>query len=789
MFPVLSANGQSGYNLTKSLRFRSSATAYLNRTPASASNKNTWTWSGWIKRGKLTGYQMLFEAGPSGSVNSGIQLHNASDSYSLELYVYNAGYTARILSSQLMRDPAAWYHVVAVYDSANATASNRLLLYVNGVQVTALAVATYPAQNTNSDINGTTQHNIGQFVGESYYDGYMAEVNFVDGQALTPSSFGSFNSKTGVWQPAKYTGSYGTNGFYLPFTNTASTTTLGYDSSGNGNNWTTNNFSLTTGSNYDSMTDVPTLTSATTGNYAVLNPLDGNFSFGNCNLYWYSAVAAWLTARATMAVSSGKWYWEVTGTNIVPGSSYVMNGVDNFSLNTFGNVYPGATATSYGYLNTGDKYPGGIAYGASYGDNDVIGTALDLDAGTLTFYKNGVSQGVAFTGITGTYVPAIGEYGAIISANFGQRAFAYTPPTGHVALNTYNLPDSTVLQGNKVMDATLYTGNGTTNVITNSAGFKPDLVWMKDRPSVASNVLFDSVRGVTGSGGGGLLSNSTNVEDTTNTYENLVSFNSNGFTLGAVSSGNNVPNYSGEAFVGWQWQAGQGTTSSNTSGSITSTVSVNPTAGFSVVTYTGTGATGGTIGHGLGVAPSLIIAKNRTDTYGWPVYHKSLGSSSYFSLNTTDAVGTISNYWGTPNSTTFGVWNNAGSANNATGAPYIAYCWSEIAGFSKFGTYTGNYSVDGAFIYTGFRPKFILIKAVNNAYDWELIDTSRSPYNGSSKYLQPNLSNAEYSTTSDNIDILSNGFKMRNNWTRLNDTISYIYAAFAENPFKNALAR
>jgi len=251
-------------------------------------------------------------------------------------------------------------------------------------------------------------------------------------------------------------------------------------------------------------------------------------------------------------------------------------------------------------------------------------------------------------------------------------------------------------------------------------------------------------------------------------------------------------NQSSITYVGWQWQAGQGSSSSNTSGSITSTTSVSTTAGFSVVTYTGNGTAGATIGHGLGVAPSMFIVKNRSNAgTHWAVYVSALGNTGALFLSSTTSFDVASAYWNntSPDNSVFSVGGSSGMNGNTQ--TYVAYCFAEIAGFSKFGSYTGNYSVNGPFVYCGFRPKFILIKCSSQAYDWELIDTSRSTYNGASNYLQPNLTSSEYSTTTDIMDILSNGFKLRTNWTRVNDSSpnTFIFMAFAENPFKNANAR
>jgi len=774
-------------NLNNSLRFRLSASAYLNRTPSQASNRTTYTWSAWVKRGSLGNYFTLFGAGTTAPTYDVIRF-NSSDQ--LEFFTAGAA-SVDVVTSQVFRDPSAWYHIVVAVDTTQATAANRVMFYINGNQVTSFAAATYPTQNSVNSINNTVPHAVGATAVNStfntYFDGYMADINFIDGQALAPYYFGN-NDANQVWKPIKYTGTYGTNGFYLTFGNTISTTTLGYDSSPNGNNWTTNNISLTAGTTYDAMTDVPTLTSATVGNYCTLNPLDKYSTVTTlaANLQSTSGTAStWTAIAGSFAVSSGKWYWEYT-VNATGVADY-MNGIISTSDNISNALFPGQTSTSYGYYSVnGQKYNNntGTSYGATYQTaGDIVGVALDLDGGTLTFYKNGTSQGTAFTGISGTFKPAYSSTATstVNIINFGQRPFSYTPPTGYVALNTYNLPTPTILQGNKYMDATLYTGNGSTQSITNTAGFKPDLVWVKSRSAATDHKLTDSVRGVTKA----LISDTTGAE-TTDT-NGLTAFNSNGWSLGTDTNYNNNT----ATYVGWQWQAGQGSTSSNTSGSITSTVSVNTTAGFSVVTYTGTGANA-TVGHGLGVAPSMIFFKQRSGgtARAWQVYHVSMGNGGGMYLNQTNAYTADSTAFNntSPTSSVFSLGSSV--YPNQSASPIVAYCWAAIPGFSAFGSYTANASTDGPFIYCGFRPKYILIKGSVAGNNWVVLDTSRSPYNVANLYLLPNSTNVEGSG-GDLIDIVSNGFKIRDSGSDVNYSsgATYIYAAFAENPTKISNAR
>jgi hypothetical protein len=762
------------------LRFRSAASAYLNRTPASAGNRKTWTWSGWVKRGALGGTQALMGARLDDS-NRDYFYFNSDNA--LAMFDRQGGTNiVSVVTPAVFRDPSAWYHVVWAIDTTQATSTNRIKVYVNGVQQT-LTFNTTPSQNADLYINTAQPHRIGDLDGSVYFDGYMTEVNFIDGQALTPSSFGGTNAVTGVWEPRQYTGTYGTNGFYLNFKDNTSTTTLGYDYSGNSNNWTTNNISLTAGSTYDSMLDVPTqwigygnAYETTRGNYATLNPLNSpsgvTLSSGNLN-YTSGGSSNNTIAYSTISVSSGKWYAEYTHTT---GTQLVGIAASTASATL---SYPGQDATSYGYAsNNGEKYNNGAsAYGATWTANDVIGIALDLDAGTLTFYKNGTSQGTAFTGITGTYKFGIGNNsGSTVTGvmNFGQRPFAYTPPTGFKSLCTTNLPSPTILQGDDYFNAVLWTGNGSSQTIS-SYDFQPDFAWIKSRSTSDNHNLMDAVRGATKR----ICSNLSSAESTET--QMLTAFTSNGFSLGTDAGVNG----SGATYVGLAWKA-NGAGSSNTAGSITSTVSASPTAGFSVVTYTGTGANA-TVGHGLGVAPTMFIVKRRDTIDDWFVYNQNIGNTNYLRLNSVSASATF-NFWQNTNPTSSVFSISSDVSVNGSGSTYVAYCFAPVAGYSAFGSYAGNGSADGAFVYTGFRPKFVMIRSTSNLREWFMVDTARSTYNVVNLYLRANTSSAQGTDTI--MDIVSNGFKMRNSDTAFNGSgETYIYMAFAENPFKNALAR
>ena len=805
MFVIGSNGASTGYNLTRSLRFRRSASANLSRTFGSGGNRQIFTFSLWLKRGALSSSQFQFIGVDAGGSNEFVIKFGAADT--LTIYDYQSAYNLNLVTTQVFRDPSAWYHIVVAIDTTQATAANRVKLYINGTQVTAFGTATYPSQNYNTMVNYTvgTSYRIGVLSSSlNYFDGYLTEINFIDGQALTPSSFGSTNALTGVWQPAAYTGSYGTNGFELNFSDNSALTTasnvgLGKDFSGNANYWVTNNISITAGVTYDSMTDVPTLTSATAANFAVLNPLKTAGTVTNANLGYVATAFADQNVFASMALPSAtKIYFEATFTTGTVAGVYAGIGIatQDISLSTgLGTVTNSWAIESNQAIDSINRVQGvATSYGGGtyFGNNDVCMVAVDQASGKIWYGKNGTwfSSGDPAAGTnaaattvstTATLFPASTIYGTspVLAFNFGQQPFTYTAPTGFVALNTYNLPTSTIVKGNTVMDATLYTGTGASLSVTNTASFKPDLVWIKSRPQARSHRLQDSVRGV----GNRLASDQTAAEVVD--ASSLTSFDTGGFSLGT----NINYNTSAEAFVAWQWQAGQGTTSSNTSGTITSTVSVNASAGFSVVTWTGTGANA-TVGHGLGVAPQLIINKPRNAADNWISWHTSLGALGYIYLNLTNASASAAAVWNStlPTSSVFSVGTS--SNINTSAQTMVSYCWTPIAGFSAFGSYTGNGSADGPFVYTGFRPKWVMVKRTDASGNWWMYDTSRSTYNAAILYLFADSSAAEVSDVTEPIDFLSNGFKLKIATYQPNTSgATFIYMAFAENPFKNALAR
>ena len=330
------------------------------------------------------------------------------------------------------------------------------------------------------------------------------------------------------------------------------------------------------------------------------------------------------------------------------------------------------------------------------------------------------------------------------------------------------MPYATIDSPNKHFDTTTYTANGGSQTITNSGSMQPDFFWGKVRSTTSNNILINSVVGVSKY----LYSNTTGSEVTDANY--FTSFNSNGFSVGS----NNYSN--GTTMVAWQWKGG-GTGVSNTAGTISSTVSANTTSGFSIVTYTGNLTAGATVGHGLGVAPSMIIIKNRNSATEWLTYHKSLGNGKYLALQSTAAQAGSVTIWGT-SSTTFTLAQAYGDYNG-NGNSLVAYCFAEVKGFSKFGSYTGNGNADGTFVYTGFTPAFLIFKSSSlGTTNWQLLDNKRNTFNPQNNHLRPNGSGAEF--TNYPVDFLSNGFKFRNTDGDNNQSgETYIYMAFVSSPF------
>jgi hypothetical protein len=533
-----------------------------------------------------------------------------------------------------------------------------------------------------------------------------------------------------------------------------------------------------------------------------LNPLDkSNYGTAptNGNLSVLSSVN-FVEDRfvGTIAVNSGKWYFETTITGTLANTQIGIHDANSAA----------STPTMYRtYVSGGSKQSGGTtsAYGNSFTTNDVIGVAVDMDSGRIWFSKNGTYQAsgdpvagtnAAFTDLSGTITPFAVYYQTDLGTsghnlNFGQRPFAYTAPSGFRALNTQNLPTPTIgatpaTQAGKFFNPVIYTGDGVNGRTVGGVGFQPDLVWIKNRNSSAYwHTWIDSVRGADRN----IWSNSTAAEQLADPNGSVGSFVSDGFTAKAGSTGIRNTNGSSEPYVSWNWKAnGAGVT--NTAGSITSTVSANTTSGFSVATFTTPSSGAFTFGHGLGAAPAMVIAKARaTAGFAWVVYHRAIGPTKYLALNGTGTPITLSSVWNDTAPTSTVVSSTA--AGLGASQTYVAYCFAEVPGYSRFGSYVGNGSADGAFVFCGFRPAYIMVRRITSGGgDWLIIDVSRSPTNVMDDYLEANTANTEGTTSLSDVDFLSNGFKWRTAQPDRNGSgDEFVFMAFASAPQKFALAR
>jgi hypothetical protein len=772
-----------GYTIENSVRL--DGVGDMSRTVGSDGDLREWSWSFWVKRSGLgTNGSLGFNIGGTyvdASNRSIVRFYSSGNGTDDFYWAERSGGAWREdqWTDAQYRDPSAWYHILLVWDTDGGT-TPRARRYINGVQITDLGSSPAAAANADSGTNkaGTFQlFDQAGFPGREF-EGYCAEMHFVDGSALEPTDFGEFNTD-GVWIPKQVTGiTYGSNGFYLDF---ADSSDLGNDVSGNGNDFTSSG--LTTA---DQMLDTPT------NNFCTWNPLKTNssatLSDGNLN---YTASGAQRTT-STFAVNSGKWYAEFTISAATGSQTWGVVDIAQVSLS---DAYIGQRSYEWGIDGLARTYNNG-SNAANYTDfsaSDVIGIALDMDNGKVWFRGNDgtfLSGGDPaagttpdFSGLSGDICFAAQFTGGNVTINCGQSAYTNAPPTGFNALSTANLATPSITDGSAHFQPTLYTGTGSSLAVTQSGNstFQPDWVWIKGRSGATEHVLTDAVRGVTKE----LSSNDTGAEETV--AQGLTTFGSAGFTVGTDGSYNT----SSATYVGWQWKA-NGAGSSNTDGSITSTVSANTTAGFSIVKYAGNLSTTGsaTVGHGLGTAPLVVISKSLDstagDSGGWSVQHTSLPASNILRLNTTAATsdksgnGTLSS----PTSTVF--YTNYTEGLNVTGNDYIAYCFAEIPGYSSFGSYTGNGSTDGPMIFTsGMKPAWLTVKrAVGGTGNWDMFDIKRDPINPADAVLDADSSGAEASYATIDFDFLSNGFKVRGTQSNINASGStYIYMAFAENPF------
>ena len=794
------------YEIEQSVIFNKLDSSYMVRTPSSTGNRRTWTLSVWLKKtdviatGNADSYQFIY-GGQSAHETSIRFVNNQIGLNSWTGSAYEFNWT----TTRQFRDTSAWFHLVVAFDSTQGTNTNRIKVYINGEQETPTTVA-YPDQNLDTRMNLS---GLAQYIGRYYtttsgeyldYNGYMAEFNWLDGTAAAPSSFGETNSATEQWIPKEYSGSYGTNGFYLKFVSGA----IGTDSSGEGNNQTVGNIA-----NYDVVTDSPTNNFCTYDGLIGSDPLVVR-SFGNlyAPLRANTSYPGQNRVSGTMRIpTSGKWYWEIRYQS--SGRSGCNVGIRRESDGDF----IGASGVyGYSYYNAlgGKKNYNGTtsAYGAEWYDNNAtykISVYYDADLGKIGFKLNGSDQGFAFTDVVSTsYVAGVdnsaGNSTNIInmSANFGQNGafggaetaqgnadangigdFYYAPPSGYLALCTANLPDPAIALPSAHFNTVLYTGTGATPQTVTGVGFQPDFVWIKNRPTGATNyVMYDAVRGTNKT----VASSTTNAESSDDTA-GFSAFTSDGFTLRSLTTAQGTQNTLNQAHVAWNWKA-NGSGSTDTSGDIDAVVSANQTAGFSIVTWTANGSNTATIPHGLGVTPEIIFYKARSASGNWNTWTTAIdGSNDSLLLNTTGAKSDNSGIYGNLTSSVFPNW---GLGNGTT---QVAYAFASKPGFSKMGSYTGNGNASGPMVNTGFKPAWVMVKRTDVAKDWIILDVKRDIDNVANHRLFPNLADAE-ATAQLPMDILSNGFKLRISDSNYNANAgTYLYMAFAESPFKTANAR
>ena len=759
------ANAGASYEIDQSIRFNVDDSAYLEWSSYSGSptSGTDCTFSFWVKRCRLGATQVCIYGGDaSGSTYEMIRF--ASDD---QFRVAQASSAYDLTTTQVFRDVSAWSHFVVAFDTDNGTAADRIKMYHNGSRITDFSVQTNPSSGyvTNFNTGGSGEAiQIGREGGNSQFlDGYMAEIVFIDGQALTPASFGETNDD-GVWIPKKYSGAYGTNGYYRTGQDSSA---LGDDTRGNGNDFTSSGVAAA-----DQMSDSPTK------NWCTYNLLRtrGTNTLSNGNLQ-AAAGSAGAYVTSTFGVSSGKWYWEYTFTGTY---NFPIVGIMGTALYQDASPSQLTNAVLY-YSSNGNKYidSTGSSYGASYAVSDKIGVALNLDDNEITFFKNNSTQG-AISISNREYTPLVGEEGSSnggIIANFGQSDFEYTPPTGFKALNTSNLPAPTIKDGSAYFQPKIYTGSTSAQDITFSGNsdLPPDWLWFKAR-SASDHFVFDRLRGVLKT-----ISTNDKTAEVTSTGS-MTAFGADGFSLGDGGSDNDINGVDGTNYVVWGWAA-NGSGSSNEDGSINTTAtSANTTAGFSISTFTGTGS-GATVGHGLGAKPSVVLVKCfGTASTHWIINDWSGDYSNKLKLNENEAASSSSGFVTAASSTTFTLGTDTDV--NGSSRTYVAYCFGEIPGYSSISSYSGNGNADGPFVFTGFAPAYVLWKNRTTAGNhWIVADRARSPGNVSVERLFPDLTNAENTSTAI-CDFLSNGFKIRSTMGEINtsgDTI--IYMAFAENPF------
>ena len=822
----------AGYELEDSLRYNTGDTPALYKDVGSdATNGLIMTLSFWTKRGKLGAYYRIGGCKKTGTTTN--LEFGFMDSNLFEFYFWDDSDTAYgINTDAVFRDCSAWYHFTLIFNAADSTAADRMQIWVNGVRQDVTARNSgYPPTDK---LTGYTTRDFERFVGSSVanpdtptfqypFDGYLSDFACIDGTLYAASDFGELDSATNQWIPKDISDlTFGPNGFYLKFEDSAN---LGNDSSGNNYDFNVSGLAAT-----DQMIDTPT------NNFATWNPLYIDDD-ANRNVTWTEGNTKWSTSgsggdsggQGTFGVSSGKWYWEyyvntISSDNGYFGATEVNNdggGGNNFyfttntgSLRSTGETdQTGLTAASAGdILSIAIDLDASPPQGSMYLNNSQLGSTMDIVAGVTwsPFVYN------ANTSVTKTVTINCGQDSSFAGATTaggnqdsnGVGDFKYAVPSNHLAVCTSNLPSPEIALPGENFNTVIYTGTASVTKNVTGVGFQPDFCWLKTRVDVASHALFDSVRGTNE-----VLNSNTTAAEGSDSGAGFSAFDSDGFTvIEQVSAAGSINAASG--MVSWNWKAGGAPTVDNSAGAgATPTAgsvkvdgsnygsalagatelirgSSNTTAGFSVVKYEGDGTSSNSFAHLLSQAPEMIICKNLDAAYDWPVAYQATTDQATVYLDTTAATFTGSNQWNSsvPTSTLVNIGGSSETNSRpGQGDKIVAYCFHSVEGYSKVGRYEGNGSTDGTFVYTGFSPAMVIIKNIDDAQDWSIIDNKRPGYNEVDEILSPNLNNAEDAGTA--LDFTSNGFKCRNGSDINNDAKTMIYIAFAESPFKTSNAR
>ena len=787
--------------------FDHSSVTRLTRTynAAATVDAQIFTFSVWVKRSVLDSLQLI-AGGKTDNDNKAWVGFTAANQF--EMAHRRAGaWQTTMITNRTFVDCSQWYHIHYIYDSDQATSTDRIVLTINGVDYDAANAAlwstyTLPgASEAARFLEDNEPHWISGYPDQgSYFEGYMADVYCLEGKSVAATEFGEF--KNGVWIPKDYV--VGTNGegelsYKLDFSNSAN---FGDDVSVNANDFTVENM----GTDHQ-VPDTPE------HNYCTLDYNNSHITvdslLGDGALNPQYSGGAWTICAGTFLMKTGKWYWEL---DIGADTAYINtgispNGEESGDWQSAANTPSGVTALGYGFRTVDASNYGMLNNNSVTNDDnldapaasDILTVAFDADAGKIWFglYNAGSGHVWGDFGATGVgdpangvnpafssidakkydYVPCVAPYAHITSLiNFGQRAFSGTQPSGFKALCYDNLDEPLTLQPNTVaMNVVLYDGDGGATKSITGVGFQPDMVVIKGRSGgVADWHVYDSVRLVENN----LQWNNTNAESNQDAAGYLTSFDADGFSLDEGGGAPVDTHETGYTYAAWCFKK-------------------DPAYGFDIQTYTGT-SIAKNVNHDLGVVPELIMVKARTQAAGrtWCVYHsgganKTDPETDYGRIDVDNAWADLATIWNdtAPTSSVFTVGTS--DAINDDTYLYVAYLFASIPHFSKVFSYEGNGgTASGPYIHCGFKPRCILFKNADGANSWRVYDTERNPYNGFSlNAVYPDTNAIEAATDLVSVSFTANGFKVNvsTNFINANNN-TYVGIAFAGQPFKYANA-